>query len=430
MSPRAAGNGVAPRYNRGSFRFPANVQATDLSQLSIERNPGPAPRRRLRPGWLLTVAAVVVAGGYGAARMATAPVTVETGSVTSAYPYQAVTLLNAAGYVVAQRKAAVSSKATGRLEWLGVREGSVVKKDEIIARLESRDVSATADQAEANVAVARANIGQADAELQDAEQALRRAQDLLARRFVSQSSVDAAQARFNKARAALASSRAALQAAQAASRAAQVAVDQTLIRAPFDGVVLTKSANVGDVVTPFSSALDAKGAVVSMADMSTLEVEADVAESNLSKIRVDQPCEIQLDAFPDQRFRGRVSRLVPTVDRTKATVMTKVKFVDSDAGAGSRILPEMSAKVAFLSREVPADQRQPLTVVNPEAVLARDGKSIVFLVSAGRAVQTQVVTGERLGDAIVVSGVKAGERVVLRPDAKLRDGSAVKVSQK
>jgi RND family efflux transporter MFP subunit len=242
--------------------------------------------------------------------------------------------------------------------------------------------------------------------------------------------VDAAQARFNKARAALASSRAALQAAQAASRAARVAVDQTLIRAPFDGVVLTKSANVGDVVTPFSSALDAKGAVVSMADMSTLEVEADVSESNLSKIKVDQPCEIQLDAFPDQRFRGRVSRLVPTVDRTKASVMTKVKFVDSDAGQGARILPEMSAKVAFLSREVPADQRQPLTVVNPEAVLARDGKSIVFVVSEGRAVQTSVVTGERLGEAIVVSGVKVGERVVLKPDAKLRDGSAVKLLQK
>jgi len=155
-----------------------------------------------------------------------------------------------------------------------------------------------------------------------------------------------------------------------------------------------------------------------------------VAESNLSKIRIGQPCEIQLDAFPDRRFRGQVSRLVPTVDRTKATVMTKVKFLDSEAGEGTRILPEMSAKVAFLSREVPADRRQPLTVVNPDAVVARDGKSVVFVVRDGRAVQTPVEPGERLGDAVVVSGLKAGERVVLSPDAQLRDGSAVKSSHR
>ena len=133
--------------------------------------------------------------------------------------------------------------------------------------------------------------------------------------------------------------------AQANLRVAQVAVDQTLIRAPFDGVVLTKNANVGDVITPFSSAPDAKGAVVTMADMTTLEVEADVSESNLSKVRIGQPCEIQLDALPDQRFRGVVSRTVPTVDRAKATVMVKIRFVDTDP----RVLPEMSAKVAFLS---------------------------------------------------------------------------------
>ena len=134
---------------------------------------------------------------------------------------------------------------------------------------------------------------------------------------------------------------------QANYRAAQIAVEQTLIRAPFDGVVLTKNANVGDVITPFSSALEAKGAVVTMADMETLEVEADVSESNLPKVRLEQPCEIQLDALPDLRLRGVVQRIVPTVDRAKATVLVKIKFIDH----APQVLPEMSAKIAFWKRK-------------------------------------------------------------------------------
>lgn len=402
------------------------MAAPDLSQMRIDRGPQGAPRRRWRPATLIAAAVILAAGGFGLSRFLSGPVEVEAVTVTTAYPYQAYTLLNAAGYVVAQRKAAVSSKATGRLEWLGVQEGSKVKEGEVIARLESRDVRASADQAAANVSVARANIGQAEAELRDAEQSLHRSRDLYAKKFIALSALDTARARYEKAAAALASSKAALQAAQAAARAAEVAVEQTLIRAPFDGVVLTKSANVGDVVTPFSSALEAKGAVATMADMSSLEVEADVSESNLAKIHVGQPCEVQLDAFPEQRFRCRVSRLVPTVDRAKATVLTKVKLEDRDA----RILPEMSAKVSFLSQEVGPDQRSPLTVVNPEAVTTRDGHTVVFVVAEGRAKATQVTTGAKIGDALEVSGVKSGEKVILKPGEKLRDGAEVKLVQK
>ena len=394
--------------------------------MRINRAAPSAVRRRARLPWAIAALLLAAVVAWAGVRAFSGPIAVETATVTTAYPYQAVTLLSAAGYVVAQRKAAVSSKATGRLEWLGVQEGSRVKQDDVIARLESKDVKAAADQAEANVAVARANIGQAAAELRDAERAYRRAKELVERKFVSRSALDTAQARFDKARAAVASSRAALLAAQAGARAAQVAADQTEIRAPFDGVVLTKSANVGDVVTPFSSALDAKGAVVTMADMSTLEVEADVSESNLGKIKVDQPCEIQLDAFPDQRFRGEVSRLVPTVDRTKATVMTKVKFLDRDP----RVLPEMSAKVAFLSRTVTEQQRKPLTVVTPEAVATRNGRNVVFVVADGKAQAVPVQRGETLGDAIAVSGVSAGDKVVLKPDDSLRDGAAIRQAQK
>ncbi|MBK6974226.1 MAG: efflux RND transporter periplasmic adaptor subunit [Sterolibacteriaceae bacterium] len=398
----------------------------DISKLKLDRSPAPdAPRRRSRKWIWITLAALLLAGSAWLAASLRA-IEVETVTVTTAYPYQALTLLNATGYVVAQRKAAVSSKATGRLEWLGVREGSAVKENDIIARLESRDVSAQADQAQAQVTVAQAGIGQANADLKDADLAYRRARDLLAQKFVAQSAVDTAQARYNRALAALASAKAQLAAAQAAARAAQVAVDQTVIRAPFDGVVLTKSANVGDIVTPFSSAIDSKGAVVSMADMSTLEVEADVSESNLAKIKVGQACEIQLDALPDQRFRGEVSRLVPTVDRAKASVLTKVRFIDRDP----RLLPEMSAKVAFLERAVADDERKPLTAINPDAVVDRDGQRVAFLMVEGRAKRVPVTTGAKLGDNVAVTGVAPGDKAVLKPPDSLRDGAPIRLAEK
>ena len=176
-------------------------------------------------------------------------------------------MLNATGYVVAQRKAAIGSKATGRLEWLGVAEGSRVKAGDVIARIDNRDVAAQAQSAEANVRAARAGLEQMLAEERDALAQLKRNQDLLAKGFVSPASVDTARARAERATAGVANARAAIGAAEAGSRNAQVSVDYTVIRAPFDGVILSKSANVGDMVTPFSSAADSKGAVVTMADM-------------------------------------------------------------------------------------------------------------------------------------------------------------------
>ena len=399
----------------------------DLSKLSIDRSATRAPgtRRRLWPwaaGFILVVAAVILGFSGGLS----GPVTVETASVTTAYPSQAVTALNATGYVVAQRKAAVASKATGRLEWLGVMEGSHVKKNEVIARLESRDVAAARDQAAANVQVATANLDHARAELREAERNLTRWRELSQDKLISELELDTAVARADKARAAAQSSEAAIAVARANLKAAEVALDQTLIRAPFDGVVLTKNANVGDNITPFSSAMDTKGAVVTIADMSTLEVEADVAESSLGRITVGQPCEIQLDAVPDTRFGGVVNRIVPTVDRAKATVMVKIGFVDRD----QRVLPDMSAKVAFLEREVAAADRKPVTAVPRQAVVERDGMKIVFIVKEGRAVRTRIDTGRALGDLIEVSGIQAGEKIILTPLDKVGDGTRVKTDRK
>lgn len=352
----------------------------------------------------------------------TAPLPVQVYSVATAYPSQAFTLLNATGYVVAQRKAAVASKATGRLEWLGVREGSAVHQGEVLARLESRDVTAKLDQAAANVQLAQANLEQAQSELQEAERAFERSRELLAKKFVSQAAHDTAIARYEKARAVISGQKAAIAVAQANRRAAQVEVEQTLIRAPFDGVVLTKNANLGDVITPFSSALGSQAAVVTMADMSTLEVEADVSESSIGKVELEQPCEIQLDALPDVRFRGVVARMVPTVDRAKATVTVKVRFVDKDA----RILPEMSAKVAFLSQELPDDLRTRRTVIQPAAVVERGGRRVVFLVREDRAIETPIELGGRIGEMVeVVKGVQPGDKVVADPPEKLHDGTRI-----
>lgn len=379
----------------------------------------------LVPGLLLVALAAAAVLGY--LRVRNAPVEVEIASVTMAYPSQDYTVLNATGYVVAQTKAAVASKATGRLEWLGVEEGSRVSRGQIIARLEDQDVKATREQAAANLQLARANLEQGQAEMRDADNALKRSADLLKQGFVSQASHDVAVARQDKARATISSLQAGIAAAQAGLRGAEVAVEQTLIRAPFDGVVLTKAANVGDVVTPFSSALDAKGAVVTMADMSTLEVEADVSESNLSQVKVGQPVEVQLDALPGMRFRGVVNRMVPTVDRAKATVMTKIRFLEPDP----RVLPEMSAKVSFLSREVAEAERAPRLAVNPAVAVVRGGRNVAYRIDGDKVVELEIQTGARIGDLVeVLRGPQAGDKLVLRPGERLHDGAAIKSASK
>ena len=249
--------------------------------------------------------------------------------------------------------------------------------------------------------------------------------------------VDTAEARFNKAQAAIRTLDAQIAVAQANLRAASVSVDQTLIRAPFTGVVLTKNANVGDILTPFSSAAGTTGAVVTMADMSTLEVEADVSETSIAKIAVGQPAEIQLDAYPDLRLAGSVSRIVPTVDRSKATLLVKVKFDETDL----RVLPDMSAKIAFLSRRLEATERTPLPALRPEAIVRAGGEEVVFVVepaagassedgadkaaAGGRVARKVIRTGGPIGDLMRVDGLAPGTRVVISPPPELADGVRV-----
>jgi RND family efflux transporter MFP subunit len=403
------------------------VSASELSRLSIDRraaNKGGPQRRRWR-WWIVVAAALLIVAAMLAQRYAGA-VKVDAVSVTTAYPAQAITVLNATGYVVAQRKASIASKATGRLEWLGVSEGCMVKEGELIARLENRDVAAAREQAQAGIKVAQANVEQASADLRDAQRAFARSEELIGKRYISEAAHDAARARMEIAKAALSSRQASLAVARANFEAAEVGFDQTLIRAPFDGVVLTKNANVGDNITPFSNALDTKGAVVTMDDMTTLEVEADVAESSLSKISVGQPVEIQLDALPDERFAGQVNRIVPTVDRAKATVLVKIRFNERN----DRVLPDMSTKVAFLERALRPEERKPVTAVQVEAVLRDDASASVLRITDGRAERVPVQTGATLGELLEVHGVQPGDRVVLKPLDAALDGRKVAVEQK
>ncbi len=402
---------------------------SSLSRLAIDRIPT-APRRR-RPlwkrWWLWLIVVLALAGVALLLRSRSAPIAVDFSSVAAAYPSSAITVLNATGRVVAQRRASVSSKGTGRLEWLGVQEGQMVKEGDVIARLENRDVAAQREQAAAQVQAARANLAQGVAELEDAQASLKRAQDLAQQNFISGSALDTAEARYNKARAQIDTLKAQIGVAEANWRVASVGFDQTMIRAPFTGIVLTKSANVGDIVTPFSAAAGTTGAVVTMADMETLEVEADVSESSIAKIAPSQPAEIQLDAFPDLRLLGEVSRVVPTVDRSKATLLVKVRFVERDA----RVLPDMSTKVAFLTRALAAAERKPVPAVRPDAIVKRDGGDVVFVVETDNTVRAvPVKVGEKLGDLMRIEGLAAGTRIVAAPPERLAAGARVEAAKK
>jgi RND family efflux transporter MFP subunit len=390
----------------------------DLSGLRIQRNTSGGSAGKSFPWrWVIPLLIVLIAAGlYFVLRTGNAGAKeVELATATLTYPSQADAVLTASGYVVAQIKAAVASKGSGRLEYLGVEEGDKVIKGQLLARLEDQDVKASLARAEADLAVVKA-------ELQDARLSYERQKTLLASSLTSQAELDAAEARFHRVEASI-------QSATASVTAAQVALEQTRIRAPFNGTVLTKNADVGEVFAPFAASATSKGAVVTMADMSSLQVEADVSESNIIRVSVGQPCEIILDAYPEKRYPGRVHKIVPTADRAKATVLTKVSFLERD----DRVLPEMSAKVVFLNKDAKAAKAgaAPRLTVPLVSVTTRDGKKTVLRIQEGVVTETPVTIGEIINDRIeVLEGLAQGDSIVLRPDPALTTGSRVTASAK
>jgi len=353
----------------------------------------------------------------------TSAVEVPTVKVSRTFPSKALTVLNASGYVVAQRKAAVSSKATGRLDKLYVEEGKTVKAGDVLAVLENQDLLAALEEAKAYLRVATAAINNAEAELHDATLNYNRYKVLRETGAVSEQVFDSAEARYKKAVASERSARFAFERAQASAKVAEVNLEYSYIRAPFDGVILTKNADQGEIVAPFGASINAKAAVATMADLASLMVEVDVAESSLEKARPGQATEIRLDALPNDRFSGTVHAIVPTADRSKATVLTKVKFDRLDP----RVLPEMSAKVAFLSRPLKEDEQQPVLAIPASSIRKVNDRPTVFLVNDSKAHEINISTGREWDDTVeVLSGLKEGDIIVLEPDDAVRKGRRVR----
>lgn len=396
-----------------------------LSRLRIDKAQFSQRGRRKRRLilWAVFAAALLGVGILYGQGLLTPAVEARLAGVALLYPAQTFTLLNASGYVVAQRKAAIGAKLTSRLVYLGVEEGDQVQEGQVIARLEEADLEAARNRAAATVEVARAALAEAEAELREARLSFQRVQDMLDRKFVSQADFDTAEARYKTALARVASRQADLKVSEAALIETKVQLEYAVIRAPFAAVVLTKNADIGDIITPLGAAANARASVVTIAAMDSYQVEADVAESNITQVRVGQPCEIQLDALPEVRLRGQVHMIVPTADRSKASVLVKVAFIDKDP----RILPELSAKVAFLAREIGPDERTPVTVVPSAALVERDGQALVYVVQDGQAVTTPVRVGRRFADLTeVTAGVKAGDQVILAPQEAVKEGAKIR----
>ncbi len=399
----------------------------DLSKLRINSdqkwNKSSFLGKRLFIGlFVLTILVVIVAVALWTGFLKS-PVEVYAAKVSMTYPSKALTILNASGYVVAQRKAAVSSKATGRLEKLYVEEGKSVKQGDTIAQLENRDLKATLDEARANLRVASANLKNAVAELDDATLNYNRQSSLKQSGSVSVQAVDSAEARYKKALAAETSAKFSVEKSEASVKVAEVNLEQSYILAPFDGVILTKSAEEGEVVAPMGASLNAKASVVSMADMQSLMVEVDVAESSLEKVKLGGPAEIRLDAFPNDRFPGKVHMIVPTADRSKATVLTKVKFET----LSEKVLPEMSSKVAFLSRPLTEGENIPFLGVPVSAIKKEPGNDYVFQIENGVAKRKPVKLGRMWNEiAEVLAGLKEGDLVIAKLSDKIHDNMKVK----
>ena len=399
------------------------IPTHDLSKLRIDRDASPEVRRAFGRNLILfAVVAVMIGGGLfymrGRSRVVIQTVVatpIPTGEFAAEEGSATVT---ANGYVVARTRAAVAAKIPGRLASLAVDGGSFVKKGDVIARLEGADYAAAVEQSRANLATAQAQLIEAQSDRDQMKREYDRITNIRAQRpdLVSPQDAEASQARAAQADARANAAQARVESAQAALRFAQASFENTVIRAPFTGTVLRKEAEVGEVVAPSVGGGLTRGAVVTMADLSTLEVEVDVNEAYIGRVSRDQKAKITLDAYPDPSFRGRVRQVVPTADRQRATVQVKVTITDHD----SRILPEMGARVDFLAAAPPRTPRAANASPEPPrfrlpvaAVRDNAGKTVVWLVRDGKLSMREVVAGPAsAGYREIRSGLVGGEQLL------------------
>jgi HlyD family secretion protein len=403
------------RMTTEDFERSSNPKTADLSALKINR---PREKRRKSRKWLkvipwILIPALIVTGYFILKEKLTQGTRVDTTTVRLVEGSSAKALLSASGYVVAQRYSSVASKATGRVVELRVGEGDKVIKGELIARVESDDVQASLDLSRANLAYAIADS------IESAALYSRNLKLFQAGTNVTDELMDTYTARQMRSNATVLARRASL-------RSAEINLDNTNIRAPFDGTVIRKIAEIGDIVAPFASSASSAGAVVTLADMGSLEVEADVSESNIQKVKVNMPCEIVLDAYPDVRYEGYVKNIVPTARRASATIMNRIAFNELD----SLIYPEMSARVYFMNpdKELLRIEEPSFIGVSKNAIVEKEDESYVFIVNGNAVEKRSIETGKTVGKTVeVLSGLEVDDEVVLTPPRSLEDGDKIKL---
>jgi len=415
----------------------------DLASLRIDRT-----ARDGGPGWWFWVSlALLVVAGAGAAWWyfaGPAVKTVRAATVVERVPTrEGTTVLNASGYVTARRRATVSSKVTGKVVEINVEEGMRVRKGQVLARLDDSIARASLELAAAQLEATRQAVRESEVRLDEALLTLRRRTQLFAEGVIGQADVDAAQAEADSLKARIAAQREQTVVAERQVALAQTQLDDTVIRAPFDGVAISKDAQPGEMVSPVSAGGGfTRTGISTIVDMTSLEIEVDVNESYINRVEDGQAVTATLDAYPDWTIPARVITTVPTADRQKATVLVRIGF-DLSTRSGSpratsrgdaldpRILPDMGVKVAFLQAgEEPAASDTPAArvVIPAKAATSADGRQIVFVITNDHVERRAVSLGAVDGDVVeVVSGLSAGERIVVDAPAGLADGDRVVV---
>jgi HlyD family secretion protein len=401
-----------------------------LAQLRIDRSAPPAEDVPNRRRWFIAVAVLVLA----AAALAWWLAGRQSAVVVHSQPVRAMStgaganasVLDATGYVTARREATVSAQITGTLTQVLIEEGDHVKAGQVLGRLDDTAQRAALAQAQAQVHSAQAVLTQAQANLAQSERDVKRAEDLVQRKLVSEQAVEQARTQVTTQTAQVLSQRRQIDVAQANLRSAQVQLDYCTVRAPFTGVIIAKAAQVGEIVSPFSAGGGfTRTGIGTIVDMDSLEIEVDVNEAYINRVQPGQPVDSVLNAYPDWRIPSHVIAIIPTADRSKATVKVRIGLDVKDP----RIVPDMGVRVSFLEEKKPQDQphERPRGVLVPVAAIRTEGdRSVVFVMKDNRAQQRTVTLGGTYGDARqVLTGVELGDSVILDPPAELKDGARV-----
>ena len=406
---------------------PMNTKADLLNELRIDRKAPPEPPRR-RGLWiavavvvllLVLAAAWALLGRDAGVEVRTAPVVAIAAGGASA------SVLDATGYVVARRTATVSSKITGRVREVRIEEGQRVEAGDIMATLDPIDADAQRALSASQLAAARSQTGSVQAQLAQAEADATRLAALVDQQLVSRAQYDQAVAQRDALRAQLVTAQRNARVAADSLAIADLGVDNTVVRAPFSGVVTAKAAQPGEIVSPLSAGGGfTRTGIGTIVDMDSLEIEVDVGEAFIGRVQPKMPVEIVLNAYPDWKIPGHVIAIIPTADRGKATVKVRVALEAKDP----RIVPEMGVRVSFLEKAAAAGTEAPKGVRVPAAaIVERDGKPVAFVVQADDKVKQQSLqVGQVLAkDKQVLSGLSAGQTVVLSPAVELKDGDKV-----